>query len=171
MRNTFTKIIAGGMILLSLVSCKSEPVPIPENFEFSIRWNTYGVSSYDSKSGELKKTTDATVPEDYITTLTLSSEERQSAWEILSSLDWNKYPDAPENYDPGNGASIPSETIMLYVTYGDFEKMIYAKEISITHDADNRVGQAFLDACDDLTEMLMSSEEWASLPDYEVYYE
>lgn len=152
-----------------MTSCGSEAMP--EDFEFSLRWNTYGVSSYDSKSGGLIKTNDASVPEDYVTELILTDEERQTAWEILSALDWEAYPDAPENYDPGNGESEPSETIMLFVTYGDFEKLIFAEEISLSHDADNKAGQRFLDACDALSEMITSSEEWKALPDYEVFYD
>ena len=38
-----------------------------ESFSFSLVWNCYGVSSYDSETGRLIKTTDATNPEDYIT--------------------------------------------------------------------------------------------------------
>lgn len=171
MKHKITTILAAVLVLLFLVSCGSEPVPMPEDFEFTLNWGVYGISTYDSNTGDLRKTDDATNPADYITTLKLTEEEYEQVWDILSALDLDKFPDAPNLYDPGNGESEPSETIRLYVTYGDYEKMIFADNISLTHDADNRMGQQFLDACDAIVGMITSSEEWASLPEYEFLYD
>ena len=46
-----------------------------ESFSFSLVWDCYGVSSYDSETGRLIKTTDATNPEDYITHCELTEEQ------------------------------------------------------------------------------------------------
>ena len=45
------------------------------DYSFSLTWNTFGISSYDSKTGKLVKTKDAPNPEDYITTHFLTAEE------------------------------------------------------------------------------------------------
>ena len=60
---------------------------VPENLSFSLTWNTYGISSYDSATGKLVKTTDATNPEDYITTLQLDGTQLFAIWELLWELD------------------------------------------------------------------------------------
>lgn len=158
-------------LTLILSSCQSEPAPMPEDFEFTLNWGVNGISTYDSGTGDLIKTKDATDPAQYITTLKLTEEEYRQVWDILSALDLDKFPDAPNLYDPGNGESKPSETIRLYVSYGDYEKMIFADDISLEHDADNRMGQNFLDACDAIEELITSSEEWALLPEYEFLYD
>ena len=71
-----------------------------EEFSFSLTWGCYGVSSYDSKTGKLIKTTDATNPEDYVTDYQLTDEDKEYFYDLISLLDINSYPD---EYDPDNG--------------------------------------------------------------------
>ena len=140
------------------------------NGSFSITWNVFGISSYDSATGKLIKTTDATNPEDYVTTLHLTGSQLFEIWELIWDLDIETYPD---EYDPQEGelASDPSMTLILTVKTEDFEKTIRAEDIAISYISSDAKGQKFLDACKGIVEVLTSSEEWKALPDYETLYE
>lgn len=162
------------MLLLWSAGCKSQqPVPlgdtadIPEDFSFALTWNCYGVSSYDSITGKLVKTTDATHPEDYVAFHALTDEEREYVYSLISALDVNSY---PEEYDPGNGGSEPPMTLILTVRTGGMEKTIRAEHISLFFTSEDEKGQRFLSACKDICNMLMATEEWKALPDYEFLY-
>ena len=83
-----------GALLLCLVwalpvlaGCEKKSAGVPEDFEFSLTWGVYGISSYDSQTGRLVKTTDATHPEDYVTTHRLTQEERETLWQVIRDLD------------------------------------------------------------------------------------
>ena len=58
------------------------PTNIPEDFSFSLVWNCYGISSYDSQTGKLVKTTDATNPKDYITYYQLTDEDKEYIYNL-----------------------------------------------------------------------------------------
>ena len=140
---------------------------VPEDFSFALTWNVYGISSFDSQTGKLIKTKDATNPDDYVTYYQLTDEERACIYDLIVKLNANSYPDV---YDPSNGLSKPSMTLMLTVRMNGREKTIQARNISLEHIADNEMGQLFLDTCKDISELLMDTEEWKSLPEYEVLY-
>ena len=146
------------------------PEIMPKDFFFALTWNTYGISSYDSNTGKLVKTTDATHPEDYITFYTLSNEDAERIYDLIQGLNVNDY---PEIYDPHEGGlmSRPSMTLILTVRVGDKMKSIKAKNIAITYDADNKKGQKFLLTCKAIRDILTATEEWKALPEYEVLYE
>ena len=69
------------MLLPCLSGCGNKILPEerPEDFSFSLIWGVYGTSSYNSRTGKLVKTTDATHPEDYVTYMHLSDEARINA--------------------------------------------------------------------------------------------
>jgi hypothetical protein len=71
-------------------------------------WN----SSYDSSTGRLVKTTDATDPSLYETTLFLSDEQAETIFSLLQELDLWSYPD---EYNPTRGISTPSRNLTLTV--------------------------------------------------------
>ena len=75
MRKIFTLIVLLSILLLGSSCSKKE---IPDNFEFSFTWGCYGISSYDSETGLLVKTSDATKPELYQTTHILTEQDRKS---------------------------------------------------------------------------------------------
>lgn len=142
------------------------------DFEFTLQWNTFGISHYDSATGELIKTTDATKPEDYVTTHILTEEERHKVWEYLINLPYTSY---PEEYLPNpDGGMEPDETITLSVRTGDTEHTITTrasafygiKDQGVKNGADN-----FMKSIRGITELLQETEEWKALPDYEFYYE
>ncbi len=140
-----------------------------KNFSFSLTWNCYGVSSYDSKTGKLVKTTDATHPEDYVTEAYLTDEQLTEIYNLISEMEVNSYPD---EYNPhGNAASKPPMTLILSVDMGGNEKTISAENIAISYETDNEKGQTFLTACKTIIDMLTATEEWKSLPEYEFFYD
>jgi len=141
-----------------------------EEFSFSLTWNTYGVSSYDSETGRLVKTTDATNPDDYVTYHRLTEQEKEQVYALIKSLDIQSYPDV---YDPHNGglASTPSMTLILSVKTDSFEKTVTAENISLGYEAKNKKGQKFLEVCRDIREILIETDEWKALPEYEFFYD
>ncbi len=141
-----------------------------ENFNFSLTWGCYGISSYDSITGKLVKTTDATRPKDYITTYKLTADERARIYELICELDVTSYPD---NYNPhGDGlASSPPMTLILNVTDGTVYKKIRAVDIAASYRSDDPKGQKFLSTCREIVDILTETEEWKALPDYEFYYD
>jgi len=143
---------------------------VPTNLSFSLTWNTYGISSYDSATGKLVKTTDATNPEDYVTTLELDGTQLFEIWELLWDLDIETYPD---EYDPqgGNLSSDPSMTLILTLRDGDKVKTVRAENIALSYESDDPKGQKFLDTCKGIRDILIATEEWKSLPEYEFFYD
>ena len=142
---------------------------MPKDFSFRLTWNCYGVSSYDSATGKLVKTTDATNPEDYVTYYYLTDEEKQEIYELIEKLHVDKYPDTYNPHD--NLMSSPSWTIILTVCENGEEKTIEARDIAMEKHADNIKGQRFLDTCLGIRDILVETDEWEALPDYEVLYE
>ncbi len=152
---------------------------IPEDFSFRFVWNCYGISSYDSRTGELIKTTDATHPEDYVTTLVLNDAQRDEIWDLVSGLDLAAYPD---RYDPYNApdaeqrvASEPNRDLILAVTADGVTKTVTCKGICLGGGPDlkgyDERAQAFLEVTDRLTKLLQDTPEWQALPEFEFFYE
>ena len=139
------------------------------SFSFSFTWNTFGGSSYDSTTGRLVKTSDATNPEDYITTYYLTDEEKQTIYDLIAGLDITSYPDS---YDPQNGTVLtePSITLILSVKTNTIEKTITAANIADIYEAENSEGQRFLQVCKEIIHILTATEEWQALPEYEYFY-
>ena len=145
------------------------PEIMPDDFSFALTWGCWGISSYDSRTGRLVKTTDATHPEDYVTAYTLTAEQTQSIYDLLRALNVNGYPTI---YNPHDGiASSPPMSLILTVRIGDRVKQIKAENIAISYETNHKEGQRFLTACKTIQEILTSTEEWKVLPDYEFYYD
>ncbi len=138
-----------------------------ENFNFSLVWGTNGQSSYDSRTGKLVKTKNATHPQDYVTEYKLSAEEKARIYELMRELDVTSYPDT---YDPNEGwESSPPMTLILTVR-GTWYKKISAANICMTYGSDDPKGQRFLSTCREIVDILTETEEWKALPDYEFFY-
>ena len=152
--------------VFSLSAC-SKPA-MSDDFSFSLVWNTYGESFYDSATGELIKTTNATNPDEYVTELFLSETQIGRIFEIISELDLDLY---PEDYDPKNGElSSPSQTLILTIRNGTTQ-VISCRDIAMGYDSKDRNGQKLLKACEEIINIICSTEEWQSLPNYEFLYE
>ena len=141
------------------------------SFSFSLTWSVYGISSYDSTTGRLVKvkTSDATNPEDYITTYYLTDEEKQTIYDLIAGLDITSYPDS---YDPQNGAvhTEPSISLILSVKTDTMEKTVTTANIADIYGADSSEGQRFLQVCQELLQILTATEEWQALPEYDYFY-
>jgi len=141
---------------------------MPDNLSFSLTWNIYGISSYDSATGRLVKTTNATNPEDYVTTLHLDGAQLFEIWELLLELDIKTYPD---EYDPhGDLTSLPSMTLILTLRDGDHVKTVRAEDIALSYKSNDPKGQKFLDTCKGIRDILTATEQWKALPAYEFFY-
>ena len=170
------KLIALVLVLacvLTVAGCNTQETAsnhavVPEDFAFALTWNCYGVSSYDSQTGKLVKTTDATTPDDYVTYYQLTDQDKEYIYNLIAPLDVGSY---PEVYDPQNGISKPSMTLILTVHYNGIQKTIKAENIALSFISEDEKGQAFLSACEAIRNRLTSTEEWKSLPDYENLYE
>lgn len=148
----------------------SLPEKMPENFSFALTWGCYGISSYDSTTGILVKTTHATHPEDYVTSYELPEEVKNQIYDEIRALDPVSYPDV---YDPQEGGlmSSPPMTLILTVYANGSEKTIWAGDIACTYKSEDEKGQVFLTTCKAIETILTETEEWKALPEYEFFYE
>jgi hypothetical protein len=142
---------------------------VPEDFSFALTWGVYGISSYDSRTGKLVKTKDATNPADYVTYVKLSDEVMELIYKKLRALDLDSYPD---EYDPDPMmGSDPSADLILTIRNGDRVKTVTAKDVSLSYESWSIKGKKFIDTCLDISDILTATEEWKALPDYEFYYD
>ena len=157
-----------GMVFVRAEEETAGLAAVPEDFSFALTWNCYGESSYDSLTGELVKTTDATNPEDYVTNYQLTGEDKEYIYHLLGNLDVNSFPDV---YDPNNGLSKPNMTLILTVRVNGEVKTITAKHIALSFESKDEKGQQFLSVCEVISNRLMETEAWKALPNYEFLYE
>ena len=179
MKRAFAALMAVLTVAALAAACaapkETASAEMPEDFQFSLVWNTYGESSFDSETGKLVKTTNATHPEDYVTELILDDDARQAAWEAISVLDLADY---PAEYNPNPGVmSTPSMTLVLTVMQNGTEQEIRCEDIALNFDAESnytskdKKGKAFLTACQALIRLITATPEWQALPDWEFLYE
>lgn len=163
----------------SLASCGSRHIEgVPDDFSFSIVWGVNGISSFDSKTGKLVKTSDATDVSKYTAYVELTDEEMKAVYRWLClEIDLTAY---PYNYDPFNApdatnkiASSPNQTIVISVSANGKTKTVRCDGIAIAgllacYDDASR---AFLTAEISVVELLTSHPAWRAFPDYEFYYD
>ena len=141
---------------------------VPEDFSFSLVWGCYGISSYDSRTGELVKTSDTDHTEDYTTTYHMSEKEIEEIFILVEEMKPETYPD---NYDPIKVSSEPSRTIILSITCSGKTKTIECRDIGLGLKAADEQGARFMAVHDRIVQILTSSDEWKALPEYEHFYE
>ena len=141
-----------------------------DDFAFSLTWGCYGISSYDSESGKLVKTSHATNPDEYITTYYLTEQQEQKIYNLIMELDVDSYPNS-YNPQPDGRMSFPSFTLILSVRCGATQKTITAKDIVCSYESEDAKGQKFLTVCKEISEILEETEEWKALPEYEFFYD
>ena len=189
--NKITALLICFIVLLSCMGCgnviqhidsastvdQSES-ELPEDFSFSITWGTYGISSYDSQSGKLVKTKDATDVSKYTAFVKMSKSELRTVYRCLfSDMDISKY---PESYDPFNapGAEIrmtsePNQTIEISVTANGSTKTVKCESVAFgsLNDCYSEEAKAFLSAEREIVNLITSFPEWNAFPEYEFFYE
>ena len=154
----------------------TETFELPDDFAFSIVWGCYGISSYDSKTGNLVKTKDATDVSKYTSTVQLTEAQMTEVYRILfSEIDIFEYPDS---YDPFNApdaeirvASEPNQTIIISVTANGRTKTVTCNEVALGSTGYCEEARAFMDAENKIVELITSLPEWAAFPEYEFFYE
>ena len=163
----FSVILCAFLCILALSGCSlRREADVPEDFSFALTWGTYGVSSYDSRTGKLVKDADAADPDDHVE-YHLTAREKAELYALLLSLDANSYPDV---YDPGCGGSKPPMSLILTVRADGAEKTIRAEGLAHSFESEDAKGQQFLSVCETIIERLTATKEWQSLPDYENLY-
>ena len=167
-------ILFSGCTLLKKAPEDPASITVPEDFSFSIVWNVYGISSYDSKTGILIQTNDATQPEDYIVEMHLSEDELKDIYiKLTEDIDLFSYPDKYNPYRKGY-ISTPTETIILSITANNQTKTVTCKGIALGDDEEwmkNGKARNFMRVQDEIADILTATEEWKSLPDYEFGYD
>lgn len=170
-RNKFLG-ITGIVVFCALIlvsGCAERKQDVPKDFQFSFVWGVYGDSAYDSQQHLLIKDQYAKNKSEYTTKLVLSEQQKQEIWDALHSLDWESY---PKQYDPNPDLkSEPSLTLELRFSYGDVEKTVACRGIGYSYESSDKDGQKFLSACKFIQEMIMSTDEWNSLPEYETHFQ
>lgn len=156
------------VILLTGCSRDSAKSDMPEDFSFSYVWGANGNSSYDSTTGKLIKDRMANTEKKFETTLKLNKEELNEIWEQLSDIDISGY---PTYYNPKPDVhSEPSMTIELRISYGDVQKLVACRNICYSYQSGDEKGQKFLSLCKMIEDMIIATDEWKELPEYENYY-
>lgn len=131
---------------------------IPADFAFTLSWGTDGACSYHSAAGALRNGDSFEAQGE----LTLTQEQRQTAWSILSSLDWDGY---PEDYHPGNAETDPTMDLRLSFTANGRTHTVRCTEIGTGFTSPDPKGNAFLQACQQLIALLQRTDAWQALPD------
>ncbi|MBQ8496802.1 MAG: hypothetical protein IJ489_05015 [Clostridia bacterium] len=161
--------------LMGLGSCTKDETQEPVgDFTFTLVWGCYGISSYDSATGKLVKTSHATHPEDYVTNFYLTEEQMAEISALLQELDLESYPD---EYDPHltedgqTTRSDPSMDLILTLQWDGKTKTVACRETALHYTSRVKKGNGFLQTCKTIIDMLTASEEWKSLPPYEFLYD
>lgn len=149
-------------------SLNNNQISVPDDFSFALTWGVFGISSYDSHTGKLVKTTDATNPDDYVTYCQLTDEDMELIYNLIVALDVYSYPDVYELQTP---PSDPDATLILTVRVDDEEKTIKAEHVSLFFVSEDEKEQLFFDTCNAISDLLKATDKWKSLPDYENFYE
>ena len=148
------------------------PNEMPEDFSFTISWGVFGKSSYNSKTGILVKTTDATNPDDYITSYNLSNYEMKCIYNMLCELHMESYPNEMDEKD--FVMSDPYCKYSLSVECDGFSKTITANYVGIPYLEESagktKKAKKYLETIDEIVEILTGTDEWKALPDYEFLY-
>ena len=154
----------------------TEAFELPDDFAFSIVWGCYGISSYDSNTGKLVKTKDATDVSKYTSTVQLTEDQMTEVYRILfSDIDIFEYPDS---YDPFNApdaeirvASEPNQTIIISVTANGRTKTVTCNGVAFGSTGYCEEARAFMNAENKIVELITSLPEWEAFPEYEFFYE
>ena len=152
------------LVLCAGAGCGKKTEEVPAEFSFALTWGVFGISSYDSATGRLVKTSD----EDIETTYRLTEQERQQVWEWICALEPVSYPD---EYDPNPDMGCdPSETLILTVRTTESEKTITAYDTAYAESSGDAKGDLFLKTCRAIQHLLTDSEAWQAMPDGELLY-
>ena len=143
-----------------------------DDFEFSIVWDL-SRSSYDSKTGELVKSRDYREhkPEDFITNYNLLTDERKAIFNKAIEIDVCSYDEKYNPYLEDDNTSWlvePSAGLIYEDSYTRIEIPFYTN--NKCYNPTNEKGKALVEYFQLIIDILINTDEWKSLPDYEVFY-
>ena len=146
-------------------------IVLPDDFSFSIVWDYYGISSYDSKTGKLIKTYDTADISKYTATYNMTEEELLKIYKILFyDIDIREYPDEYDPYNPSDKKTLTGgkDTVIIKATANGEEKTVECRDIVKSYKGTNGTATAFVLAKYRITSILTSTPEWKALPANEV---
>ena len=168
-------------LILYMSGCAGETeekiAKVPEDFSFSLVWDVNGISSYDSASGKLIKTSDSTHPEDYITVFDLPDSAKEEIYELLvEEINIFNYPTIYDPFAKANGEpgvmSEPNQDVVLNITCNGEQKTVKCNDITWGHNyCVTKEGKRFIKAIEKITDYLTTTPEWEALPEYEFFYD
>ena len=144
-----------------------------DDFEFSIVWDL-SRSSYDSETGELVKSRDYVEhkPEDFITNYNLLTDERKAIFNKAIEIDVCSYDEKYNPYLEDDNASWlvePSAGLIYEDSYIRIEIPFYTN--NKRYNPTNKKGKALIEYFQLIIDIVINTDEWKSLPDYEVLYD
>jgi hypothetical protein len=156
----------------------SRKVIVPEDFSISLSWGIYGISSYDSRTGNLIKELNPTglfgaSKDDFKAKYYLSDDEKEKIYKLLLDIDFDSYPSDYRPYE--EYWCLPMSLFRITVRYKGYEKAIYSEQFPgeiLSRDyyqeiyTDKR-SYNFIRLYDTLVEILTSTEEWKTMPQYD----
>lgn len=144
---------------------------LPDDFSFSITWNCYGDSTYDSSSGKLVKQKSATKPSEFTATLTLTDEQKLNVYKLLTQdIDLFSYPAFYDPFYPQE--SEPVQTIIVSMTANGKTKSVKCIDVALdgANNCSGKKDKDFLKVVESITALLTATEEWKALPEWEHLY-
>ncbi len=158
------------LLVLSLAGCNSPSddgqTNVPEDFAFSLTWGTLGLSSYDSQTGKLIKTTAAKNPSDFAAYYKLTEKDKEYIYGLIEALDIDTYPDVYNPYGDVIYLTQPRSELILTVIQNGKTKTIKSECFAEHHSSNDPKGQAYLSLCLEIIDLLTSTKEWKALPPY-----
>ena len=183
MKRFISAVLIPFLLIAALAGCQRKS---GDGFSFRIRWGVMKQSSYDSGTGILIKTTNASDPDEFKTKLKLSREDLAELSELATALDLSAIPDAPETYEPyiteGVGWALAKPANVLELTLrteqgektilciGSLSLMLWDEDMEAMYEPVDANGAAFVTLVRRILGMIRSSKAWKALPEYEVLY-
>jgi len=167
MKKRFICLLAALLLLAGLAGCGGSggSSGVPKDFSFSIAWNPYGDSTYDSETGVLIKQAVADPVEDYTAELKLTSAQKKEIWDILQALDLESYDDMVQ---PQNAGS-PAPWLNITLRADGKTKSVYCLDLDTYRGTDDK-SRAYAEAGEKIIELLTSTKAWQAMPDYQEIY-
>ena len=183
MKRFISAVLIPFLLIAALAGCQRKS---GDGFSFRIRWGVMKQSSYDSGTGILIKTTNASDPDQFKTKLKLRREDLAELSELAGALDLSAVPDAPETYEPyiteGVGWALAKPANILELTLrtehgektilcrGSLSLLLLEEDTGELYEPVGANGAAFVTLVRRILVMIQSSKEWKALPEYEVLY-
>lgn len=150
-------------------------VQVPDDFSLFFRWGIDGISSFDSKTGELIKDRGASDAAKYTATYTPDAFDCAYFYSLLTeSIDLFSYP--ASSYDPYNAPDAklrlhasPSRTVEITLCANGKTHTVLLSDIALADASECWCEEAahLVEVIEEIAAHLTATEEWMALPEYE----